>query len=62
MPDLFMTLMLPSAFNGNIIQTYGLTPGTQDPQLSTAIFREEKFPESMIAEIERQLRAIGARA
>ncbi|MDQ5890578.1 MAG: mismatch repair protein MutS [Candidatus Dependentiae bacterium] len=59
-PGHFTNYILPTIFDGKTIQTYTLTPGTQDPQLSTAIFKEEKLPMAMITEIEAQLASIGA--
>ncbi len=55
----FSNYILPSAFDGKTVQTYTLTPGVQSPQLSTTIFKEEKLPSAMIAEMEAQLASIG---
>lgn len=54
-PQKFTNYFLPSFYNDRTEHSYILTPGTQEPLLSTAIFKEEKLPQNMIDIMEQEL-------
>jgi hypothetical protein len=55
-PTTFANYNLPTKLTGDAKQSsYALTQGFVDPAHATAIFREEKLPTAMIAEMEKHL-------
>jgi hypothetical protein len=55
-PQVFANYHLPTKLDNLVKESsYTLTPGTFDPTHATAIFKEEKLPASMIAEMEKYL-------
>lgn len=54
-PNQFINYFLPSFYNDKTEHSYLLTPGTQEPLLSTAIFKEEKLPAEMLDIMEHEL-------
>lgn len=55
-PQTFANYSLPTHLNGTTKESsYELTKGFLNPQHATAIFKEEKLPTQMIAEMEKQI-------